>query len=122
MKDHNTTFIMQTICGIQGAKDAGHKWYKSLALIFTNDLGMVPAMINKGIFHWKHKFYTTYLVLVTDNILLALSSPLLFEIIQDTFNTYFAYTTSSASRFQLLNYRMIQSNIGTSIDQYNRIR
>ena len=57
---------MQTIRGILGTNDAGHEWYKLLALIFTKDLGMVPTTTNKGIFYWNHEGHIVYLTLAAD--------------------------------------------------------
>ena len=42
--------------------------------------------------------------------------------IQSVFDNYFAYTTNDGKVIQFLNYRIIQSEFGTSIDQYNHIR
>ena len=72
MTNPDSRLIMQTIRGIQGTKDAGHEWYKLLALILTKDLGMVPSTTNKGLFYWAHDSHTAYLALATDDILLTI--------------------------------------------------
>ena len=120
MKD--ARLIMQTICGIQGTKDAGHEWYKLLSLIFTKVLGMVPSTSNKGLFYWEHNDHTAYVGLATDDILMAASHSDMFDLLQTTFDKYFDFTASSETVLQFLNYRIIQSKHGTSVDQYVHIR
>ena len=114
--------VVQTIRGIQGTKDAGAEWYRLLSLIFTRELGMVPATGNKGLFYWQHEGHTALLALATDDILLAATHKSLYIKIQSVFDNYFAYTTNDGKVIQFLNYRIIQSEFGTSIDQYNHIR
>ena len=41
---------------------------------------------------------------------------------QQAFDNYFAYTTKEGTTLQFLNYRIIQSDHGTAIDQSNHIR
>ena len=121
-QNKSTKMVLQTIRGIQGTKDAGAEWYKLLALILTKEVGMIPATGNKGLFYWNHKGHIAMLALATDDILLAATDRSLYEIIQQVFDNFFAYTTNDGEVLQFLNYRIIQSSYGTSIDQYNHIR
>ena len=121
--DHTKTkLVLQTIRGIQGTKDAGAEWYKLLALIFTKVLGMVPSPANKGLFYWSKHNQEAYIALATDDILMASTSVILFHELCTTFNQYFDYTTAQGSTLHFLNYRIIQSKHGTSIEQYSHIR
>ena len=113
---------MQTIRGIQGTKDAGVEWYQLITLILKKELGMVPETGNKGLFFWEHKGRTVMLALATDDILFAATDCSLYLAIQQVFNNFFAYTTTDGQILYFLNYRIIQSVHGTSIDQYNHIR
>ena len=100
--------VVQTIRGIQGTKDAGAEWYRLLSLIFTRELGMVPATGNKGLFYWQHDGHTALLALATDDILLAATHRSLYMKIRSVFDNYFAYTTNDGNVIQFLNYRIIQ--------------
>ena len=124
-RKHDSTsvkYVMQTLRGIQGTKDAGHEWYKLLASIFTKILHMVPSVSNKGLFYWKHDQHYAYIALATDDILMASSHVSLFQLLQKTFDQYFGYTTATGSLLHFLNYRIIQSPHGVSIDQYSHLR
>ena len=83
---------------------------------------MVPATSNKGLFYWQQDGDTAFVALATDDILLATTNKKFYIKIQHTFDNYFAYTTKEGSILQFLNYRIIQSDYGTSVDQYNHIR
>ena len=91
--------IVQTIRGIQGTKDAGEEWYRLLALLFTHELGMVPATGNKGLFSWEHNVRRAFSTLATDDIILAVIDKSLYHILRATFDNYFAYTTTEGSMF-----------------------
>ena len=121
-KDTSEKMIMQTIMGMQGTKDAGAEWYKLLSLILTKDMNMVPATGNKGLFTFIDGDQTAFIALATDDILLATSNKSFYDKLKTTFDTYFAYTTCEGSVLQFLNYRIIQSEYGTSVDQFNHIR
>lgn len=69
MKDPLERLIIQTLRGIHDTEDAGHERYKLLALLLTNDLGMVPSTTNKGLFYWNYQDHTAYLTLTTDELL-----------------------------------------------------
>ena len=80
-------YVMQTIRGIQGTKDAGHEWYNLLPLIFTNVLGMLPSTPNKGLYYWERNGQYSYLALATDDMLLASSCVDLFNLVCSTFDS-----------------------------------
>ena len=121
VKDKDIRLVIQTIRSIQGTKDAGHEWYKLLSLIFTKVLGMVPSTSNNGLFYWKYKHHVAYVGLVTDDILMEATHLDMYDLLRDTFTKYFEFTSSSDSVLHFLNYRLIQSKHGTSIDQYVHI-
>ena len=109
--------VMQTIRGIQGTKDVGAEWYRLLSVILTKELGMIPATGNKGLFYWNHNGHIAMLALATDNIVLASSHRSLYDAIQQVFDNFFGDTTNEGEVLQFLNYRIIQSQYGTSINQ-----
>ena len=83
---------------------------------------MVPAKSNKGLFYWQQDGDISFVALAIDDILLVTTYRGFYDKIQQTFDNYFAYTTKEGSILQFLNYRIIQSDYGTSVDQYNHIR
>ena len=83
---------------------------------------MVPATANKGLFFWEHDDKYTYVALCTDDILMASSHVDLFHLLCSTFDQYFGYTTTTGHILRFLNYRIIQSVHGVSVDQYTHIR
>ena len=66
--------------------------------------------------------HVAYLAFATDEILFALITHLLFDLLCATFEMSFSFTTTTGNLLQFLNYRIIQSEHGTSVDQYNHIR
>ena len=68
---------MQILRNLHGTKDSGHEWYQLLSKIFHN-VGMTHNTMCKGVFVWKHidsqEHDHGYLILATDNILLATNS------------------------------------------------
>ena len=53
---------------------------------------------------------------------MAASHPDIFNLLRETFTKYFVFTSSSNQVLHFLNYRIIQSEHGTSVDQYVHIR
>ena len=120
--DKSDKMIMQTIRGMQGTKDAAAEWYRLLSLIITKCMKMIPATGNHGLFTYKEDNKLAFLALATDDMLLATTFKEFYDKLRSTFDTYFAYTTCEGPVLSFLNYRIIQSEYGTSIDQYNHIR
>ena len=113
---------MKTLRGLKGRKDAGRFWYKLLYKILVNILGMVPCSTCKGLFSWRKDGHQALLCLATDDILFASTSPTLWDTLLITFHQYFEYTTQTGDELAFLNYRIIQSKHGVSIDQTNHIQ
>ena len=120
--DKSDIMVMQTISGMQGTKDAEAEWHKLISLILTKDMKMIPATGNKDLFSYIDRDKAELVALATYNILLASSFSGFYDKMRDTFDTYFAYTTCEGPVLNFLNYRIIQSEYGTSIGQYNHIR
>ena len=86
-KTTKTKMVVQTIRGIQETKDAGAERYRLLSLIFTKELGMVPATGNKGLFIWHHNGHKALLALATDDIIIAVSHKSLYHVLCATFQS-----------------------------------
>ena len=113
---------MQTLRGLQGTKDAGRLWYELIYTILVDGLGMIPCSTNKGLFTWNKNNHRALLALATDDIIFASTDESLWNILQSTFQQYFDYTTRTGPELAFLNFRIIQSEHGTSIDQTNHIQ
>ena len=101
---------------MQGTKDAGVEWYKLLSLILIKDMNIIPAIGNKGLFIYIKGDKTAFVALATDDILLATLFTGFYDKMRESFDTYFAYTTCKGSVLHFLNYRIIQSEYGTSVE------
>ena len=112
---------MQTLRNLQWTKDAGHHWYKLLVKIFL-DLGLKPSSVCRGIWHWHHEAGEALLCLATDDMLFASTSKILYDLLLKEFAKYFEYTTRTGPELSFLNYRIVQSEWGISIDQTTHIR
>ena len=82
---------------------------------------MKPNSTCKRIWLWILDGEKNYLALATYNILIASSTNKPLQILKAEFDKYFTYTVKQGSELTFLNYRIIQSEHGISIDQLNHI-
>ena len=68
-------------------------------------------------FFWKHKNYKAYLCLTTDDILFSSENKILNEIFEQEIGEFFTYQVQKGSVLKYLNWQIIQSKHGISIDQ-----
>ena len=96
-KTYNSSnrYVLQTLHGIQGTKDAGYEWYQLLATIFTQVLKMVPSVSNKGLFYWSHNEQFADIALATDDMLMVSSNISLFHFLSETFKQFFDFITTT---------------------------
>ena len=111
---------MQSLRNIQGTKDAGFEWYQLLAKIFT-DLGWKPNTVCKGVWVYLKNNQTAYLILATDDILYMSTHEVPLQELLDKFGDFFSFKIKRGIELQFLNFRIIQSEHGISIDQTNHI-
>ena len=121
LKYHQKDLCIQSLRGLQGTKHAGYEWYQLLAAIFK-DLGMVPNTICKGVFNWELNGHKAIICVATDDILLWSTHESLYSILVNKFNNYFKFTHRTGSELSFLNFRIIQSKHGISIDQSLHIK
>ena len=100
---------------------ARHEWYKFLALNFTKKLHITLSTSNKSLFYWTVEDQFTYVVLETNDIIMASTYVSLFQKMCSKFDLYFAYIIGIGSVLHFLNYRIIQREHDTLIDQHNHI-
>ena len=112
--------VMQSLRNIQGTKDTDFEWNQLLAKIFT-DLGWKPNTICKGVWVYLKNNQTTYLTLATNDILYMSKHEEPLKELLDKFGDFFSFKVKRGIELQFLNFRIIQSEHGISIDQTNHI-
>jgi len=113
---------LQTLKSIQGTKDAGRDWFKLVDKFLQNPkIGMVPCTAFKGVYLWLHNNTTSYLCLTTDDMMLATSNHNNYIELCDSLEQFFDYTSSDTTTLSFINIRIIQSDLGISIDQTKHI-
>ena len=114
-------YCIQCLRCMQGEKDAGHKFNQLLIKIFAS-IHIKPILMCKGIFVlYKEDTPSSYLAVATDDIILAAPSRKIYDLLATTLRDYFTITTTDADVINFLNYRIIQSSHGISIDQTDHI-
>ena len=121
LKYHQKDLCIQSLRGLQGTKHAGYEWYQLLSAIFK-DLGMVPNTICKGVFMWNSDGHKAMICVATDDILLWSTHEILYKRLVEKFNNYFKFTHRTGQELSFLNFRIIQSKFGISIDQTLHIK
>ena len=112
--------VMQTLRNLQGTKDAGFEWYRLLAQIFK-ELGWKANTVCKGVWVYLNNNVKAYLILATDDILYLSKSQEPLDALLQRFDDFFSYTIKRGTELQFLNFRIIQSEYGISLDQTNHI-
>ena len=111
---------MQSLRNIQGTKDEGFERCQLLANIFT-ELGWKPNTVCKGVWVSLKNNQTAYLILATDDILYMSKHKEPLQELLDKFGDFFSFNIKRGIELQFLNFRIIQSEHGISIDQTNHI-
>ena len=121
LKYNQRDLCIQSLRGLQGTKHAGYEWYQLLSAIFK-DLGMIPNTICKGVFMWNSDNHKAMVCVATDDILLWSTHEILYKRLVEKFNNYFKFTHRTGQELSFLNFRIIQSEYGISIDQTLHIK
>ena len=72
--------------------------------------------------YWFYDGITSIIILAPDDILFGTSDKRALDRLLKEFERYFTFTTRSGSELSFLNFRLIQSNHGISLDQTTHIR
>ena len=78
--------------------------------------------ICKNLFIFKQNDILAYLILATDDILLATNTAKAVHLLETAFHKYFSFTMGKGTDLSFLNFRIIQSKHSISIDQSNHIK
>ena len=106
---------------IQGTKDAEYEFYQLLSKVFL-DLEMVTNTICIGVFVWRNNKMLSFLTLAKYDTIFATDSHDAIKQLKTEFKKYFVYTFSKRTELSFLNFRIIQSKYGISLDQINHIK
>jgi hypothetical protein len=112
--------VLQCLKSIQGTKDAGQRWYKLISGRFL-ELGMIWNVYDHGVFLWDFNNERSYLVIETDDVLMASMSDGPFLYLQAELRKLFDFTCKQGNILKFLNLRIVQSPRGISLDQTHHI-
>ena len=118
--DEKEKYVLQMFMNMQGNKQASRGFYKLLAKMLAT-MGLFPLSIDKAIFALSRGTSILILAVQTDDILLATNSKDLKEEVLNTLLSAFKVTTQEGTILKYLNFRIIQSDSGVSIDQTDHI-
>ena len=121
LKYHAKELAMQTLRQLQGTKDAGNKWYALLVKILTK-LGYKVNSTCRGVWYSNKNGIRSIIALATDDMLFDTTDESAFYQLLAEFGRYFDYTVRTGMELSFLNFRVIQSPYGISIDQSTHIR
>ena len=114
-------YVLQTINGMQGGKDAGRSWYLLLVDIFQ-DFGLRPCPAEPALFVFYDGQETLALCTSTDDFLCAASGKDIFQRFVDHMKRFVSVTCQAEAMLKYLNVRVIQSEYGVSFDQTHHIQ
>ena len=113
-------YVLQSFTEMQGLKPAGRGFYRLLvALLCEQDIH--PTSIDAGFFVYVTKKYMLFMCSETDEFLMATNSPALYDLVRCTIEKAFNITLQDGLRFSYLNFHIVQSEHGISIDQTDHI-
>ena len=112
---------LQTINGVQGRKDAGRSWYLLLVRIFEA-FGLLPCPAEPALFSYFDGPDELTIITSTDDFLISSSSISLFKRLCTHIEEYVPITIQEGPVIKYLNIRIIQTELGISIDQTHHIQ
>ena len=111
-----TKYILQCFMNMQGLRTAGRDFHKLLKAILS-EIDIHPTSVDNGIFVFLYKQSLVLLAISTDDILIFTQYEEFFQIIKSKLHAAFGVTSQNGSIIHYLNYRIIQSIHGISVDQ-----
>jgi len=111
-----TKYIIQCFMNMQGLRTAGRDFHTLLRAILA-EIDIHPTSVDNGIFILLYKQSLVLLAISTDDILIFTKHEEFFLKIKDKLHSAFGVTSQNGDVIHYLNYRIIQSAHGISIDQ-----
>ena len=119
--DLKEKYVLQMFMNMQGNRQASRGFYKLLSKMFAT-IGLFPLSVDSAIFAMSRRSNIIIVAVETDDLLVATNSPDLKDLVLNTLLSAFKVTTQEGSVLKYLNFRIIQSVHGISIDQTSHIQ
>jgi hypothetical protein len=115
--DRQKTYIRQMLNSNQGTRDAGNVWYNFLHKVLLK-YGLIRSTTDHGLFvrAYKDDSYL-YVSLATDDMLCSFKTYRHFDDFRLFLQQYFQLSVQTGHVMNFLGLRVIQTNIGISLDQ-----
>lgn len=115
--EEGVVYVRQMLNGNQGTKPASYLWYRLLKPILEK-YGFVKSTVDHALFV---KVYDGpqyfYICLATDDLLCSFPSWAIFDDFKQFMEKHFKLTIQTGKVLKFLGMRIIQSNLGISVDQ-----
>ena len=118
--DVNEKYVLQMFMNMQGNKQTNRGFYQLLSKIFAT-IELYPLSADNAIFAMIKDTQILILAVQTDDTLVATNAPSLKDKVLSTLQQAFKVTTQEGIKLKYLNFRIIQSTHGISIDQTDHI-
>lgn len=121
------SLVIPCLRGMQGTKSAGHVWYILISGVLKK-LGLIRSSSDHDIYTWNYIgdnticpvnscSYKEIFCVTKDDLLLLTNNRITLQHLCLCFDSIFKYTFQENSITRFLNFRIIQSSHGISIDQ-----
>ena len=121
LEDDGSGYVLQTINGMQGGKETGRNWYLVLREIMIK-FGFKPCPSEPALFVYKSSTFNMTVVTSTDDLLCSYNHPDIFYGFRNFVEKIVPTTFQEGNKLKYLNFRIIQSEHGISIDQTEHIK
>ena len=114
-------YVLQTLNGMQGRKDAGRTWYLSLCRMLE-DFGLIPSPFEPALFVLNDGHESLIVVTSTDDFICSYTHDNVFSAFLTHMEKFVPITTQDGTVLKYLNLRIVQSDLGISFDQTHHIQ
>ena len=115
-----TYYVLQSIHAIQGTKPAGKQWHDLIKQFFLK-FGFSSNATDNAVFIHTRGSDVIILISETDDFLILTSSVALYQELKSNLSKAFKITSQEGPVLKYLNFRIVQSQHGISIDQTDHI-
>ena len=119
----SNSYLLQTMTGMQGEKDVGRGWYIQMKDTLVNGFGMIVCPAEPALFVKHYPGGDIFLLCTsTDDFLCAFSKEYIFADFMKFMDSVLPVTAQTGKVLKYLNVRIIQTDMGISIDQTQHIK
>ena len=119
--DPKEKYVLQMFMNMQGNKQASRDFYKLLSKMLAT-IGIFPLSVDGAIFAMKRNTSIVIFFVQTDDLLLATNDHSLKNEILNCLLSAFKVTTQEGTQLKYLNFRILQTTHGKSIDQCDHMQ